>query len=121
MKKNRLLSSFRFAWQGIVHAMQRERNFRLHALAAVVVILAASVTKLSSTEWILIILCISGVISLELINSALERVVDLASPTIHELAKQAKDLSAAAVLVFALASAIIGILIFLPKWMEIFN
>lgn len=121
MKKNRLLSSFIFAWQGIVHAMQREKNFRIHVLAAVIVLVVGSITKLSYTEWILIILCIGGVISLELINSALERVVDLASPTIHELAKQAKDLSAAAVLVFALASAIIGILIFLPKWMEIFN
>jgi undecaprenol kinase len=55
-------------------------------------------------------------IALELVNSAIERVVDLASPDIHPLAKEAKDIAAGAVLVFAAASAIIGLLIFLPKW-----
>ncbi len=121
MKKNKLVSSFGYAWQGIIHAMKRERNFRLHVLATIVVAIAGSISSLSSMEWMVILLCVGGVLSLELLNSALERVVDLASPTTHELAKQAKDMSAAAVLVFALASAIIGILIFLPKWMEIFN
>ena len=120
MKKNKLILSFGFAWQGITHAMKRERNFRLHVLAAVVVTIAGSISNLSSMEWMIILLCVGGVLSLELLNSALERVVDLASPNTHELAKQAKDMGAAAVLVFALASAIIGILIFLPKWMEIF-
>jgi len=121
MIKNRFFSSFSYAWQGIVHALKRELNFRFHVFAAVAVVLAGILSRLSSFEWMIILLCIGGVLSLELLNSALERVVDLASPAVHELAKQAKDMSAAAVLVFAGASAIIGILIFLPKWMEIFN
>ncbi|MFX3674419.1 MAG: diacylglycerol kinase family protein [Paenisporosarcina sp.] len=121
MKKNRLISSFRFAFQGIIHALKREQNFRFHVVSAIVVILVGSISGLSVYDWIILLLCIGGMLGLELLNSALERVVDLASPNVHELAKQAKDMSAAAVLVFAGASAIIGILIFLPKWMEIFN
>jgi undecaprenol kinase len=121
MKNNNFSASFGFACQGFVHAIRRERNFRFHLLAALVVVVSGFVCDLTKIEWIVILLCIAGMISLELLNSALERVVDLASPNVHELAKQAKDMSAAAVLVFACASAIIGILIFLPKWMEIFN
>lgn len=121
MKNNNFSASFGYAYQGIAHAIIRERNFRFHLLAAVVVFVLGFVSDLTKYEWIVILLCVAGMFCLELLNSALERVVDLASPNVHELAKQAKDLSAAAVLVFACASAIIGILIFLPKWMEIFN
>ena len=121
MKNNKFLSSFKYAFEGLIHASKKERNFRFHLLATIVVILTGIFSRLSTLEWIVLILCISGMLSLELVNSALERVVDLASPEIHDLAKLAKDMSAAAVLVFACASAIIGILIFLPKWMEIIN
>lgn len=121
MKSNNFLNSFKFAFEGVIFASKSERNFRFHLLAAIAVILAGMFSHLSTVEWIILILCISGMLSLELVNSALERIVDLASPEIHVLAKLAKDMSAAAVLVFACASAIIGILIFLPKWMEIIN
>jgi len=121
MKNTNIISSFIYAFEGIMQAGQSERNFRFHSFSAVIVIIVGIFSHLSTIEWILIILCIAGMLSLELINSALEKVVDLASPEIHDLAKQAKDMSAAAVLVFAGASAIIGILIFLPKWMEIIN
>jgi undecaprenol kinase len=121
MKNSNIISSFKYAFEGLYHAAKRERNFKFHLFAAMVVIIAGCFSRLSALEWSLIILCISGMLSLELINSALERVVDLASPEIHQLAKLAKDMGAAAVLVFAGASAIIGILIFLPKWMEIIN
>lgn len=121
MKNTNLLSSFKFAFEGLLFAGKRERNFQFHLFFAFVVLLAGIFSHLTAIEWMLIILCISGMLSLELINSALESVVDLASPGIHDLAKRAKDMCAAAVLVFAVASAIIGILIFLPKWMEILN
>lgn len=121
MKNNNLIASFKYAFEGILHAGKQERNFRIHLFVTTVVIVSGVFSHLSKIEWFFIIICISGMISLELVNSALEKVVDLASPEIHDLAKQAKDMSAAAVLVFACASAIIGILIFLPKWMEIFN
>ena len=116
MKSNNFFDSFGFAFQGFKQVIKYERNFRFHLLAALVVIFAGIMSKITLVEWTVIVLCIAGMLSLEL-----ERIVDLASPEVHILAKHAKDMSAAAVLVFACASAIIGILIFLPKWMEIFN
>lgn len=116
MKLSRFLFSFRFAAQGIGTAMKREQNMKVHAGSAVVVVAAGMWTGLDPVEWMLVILLIGGMLALELVNSALERVVDLVTAERHPLAKQAKDMAAGAVLVFAVASAIIGLLIFLPKW-----
>ena len=116
MKLNRFFRSFQYAAQGITAALKKEQNIRFHFLAAIIVIVAGWLTGLSKTEWLIVILLIGGMIALELMNTAIERAVDLASPDIHPLAKQSKDMAAGAVLVFAAASAIIGLLIFLPKW-----
>ncbi|ETP67862.1 hypothetical protein G159_15370 [Planococcus glaciei CHR43] len=102
--------------QGIGSALKREQNMQLHVLAAFVVLAAGVWTGLSKSEWLIVLLLIGGMLALEMMNSAIERVVDLASPDIHPLAKEAKDIAAGAVLVFAAASAIIGLLIFIPKW-----
>ncbi|MEK5079792.1 diacylglycerol kinase family protein [Solibacillus sp. FSL W7-1436] len=115
MNVRKFFRSFRYAMEGLLAAVQ-EQNFRFHLLSAFVVVLAGFLTGLSTVEWCIIILVIAFVIGAELINTAIERAVDLASPEIHPLAKQAKDVAAGAVLVFALASVIIGLLIFLPKW-----
>ena len=115
MNVRKFFRSFRYAMEGLVTAVL-EQNFRFHLVSAIVVIMAGFVTGLSIVEWCIIILVIAFVIGTELINTAIERAVDLASPEIHPLAKQAKDVAAGAVLVFALASVIIGLLIFLPKW-----
>lgn len=117
MKLSRFFRSFSFAAQGIVAAVRKEQNIRFHLMAAVVVGISGWLTGLSKTEWLIVILLIGGMLALELVNTAMERVVDLASPGVHPLAKQAKDMAAGAVLVFAAASAIIGLLIFLPKWL----
>lgn len=113
----KLLLSFKFASEGIIHSIRSEQNIRFHLLAAIVVMVAGYFTKLETVEWIIILLLIGGMLSLELMNTAIERVVDLVSPGWQPLAKQAKDVAAAAVLVYATISAIIGILIFLPKWL----
>lgn len=115
MNVRKFFRSFRYAMEGLVTAVL-EQNFRFHLVSAIVVMMAGFLTGLSIVEWCIIILVIAFVIGTELINTAIERVVDLASPEIHPLAKQAKDVAAGAVLVFALASVIIGLLIFLPKW-----
>lgn len=115
MNVRKFFRSFGYAVQGIVSAT-KEQNLRFHLVSAVVVIIAAVLTELSIIEWSIITLVIALVIASELINSAIERVVDIASPDIHPLAKDAKDMAAGAVLVFAVASVIIGLLIFLPKW-----
>lgn len=112
------LSSFVYAWTGIVYACKKERNLKIHLFAAATVLLAAAFTGLSAVEWLVIILLIGGMISLEMINTAIEHVVDLVTKEIHPLAKYAKDVAAGAVLVYAIVSAIIGLLIFLPKWYD---
>ncbi len=109
------LRSFGYAFEGIITA-SKEQNMKSHVLSAIIVILAGYFTGLSRIEWYIVLLLIALMLALEMINTAIERVVDLASPDIHPLAKQAKDIAAGAVLVFALFSAIIGLLIFLPKW-----
>ncbi len=116
MKTRKFFRSFRFAAEGIRIALKHEQNIRFHFASAIIVALAGWVTGLSYTEWLIVTLLIGGMIALELVNSAIERVVDLATTEIQPLAKQAKDMAAGAVLVFATASAIIGLIIFLPKW-----
>ncbi|MGE6412822.1 diacylglycerol kinase family protein [Planococcus kocurii] len=116
MMMRKFLRSFRFATAGIVTAFKREQNIRFHLVAAIIVVLAGCLTRISHVEWFVVILLIAGMLALEMVNSAIERVVDLATTDFQPLAKQAKDMAAGAVLVFAVASAIIGLLIFLPKW-----
>lgn len=115
MNVHKFLKSFTFAWQGVGAAV-KEQNMRFHLLSAIIVTALGLLTGLSMVEWCIIIIVIGLVISLEMINTAIEAVVNLASPSIHPLAKVAKDVAAGAVLVFAIASVIIGILIFIPKW-----
>ncbi|WP_336635735.1 diacylglycerol kinase family protein [Lysinibacillus fusiformis] len=116
MDLRKYLRSFGYAFEGIITA-SKEQNLKSHIMSAVIVILAGYFTGLSRTEWYIVLLLIALMFALEMINTAIERVVDLASPNLHPLAKQAKDIAAGAVLVFALFSAIIGLLIFLPKWL----
>ncbi|MGY4796545.1 diacylglycerol kinase family protein [Lysinibacillus sp. FSL K6-0057] len=115
MDLRKYLRSFGYAFEGIITA-SKEQNLKSHILSAIIVILASYWTGLSRMEWYIVLLLIALMFALEMMNTAIERVVDLASPEIHPLAKQAKDIAAGAVLVFALFSAIIGLLIFLPKW-----
>ncbi|MEK9198749.1 diacylglycerol kinase family protein [Lysinibacillus halotolerans] len=111
----KLIKSFGYALVGICTSL-KEQNMRIHLFSAVIVVIAGVLTGISITEWLVLIITIALVIGSEMINTAIEAVVNLASPEYHPLAKQAKDVAAGAVLVFAVASVIIGLLIFLPKW-----
>ncbi|MFJ7735344.1 diacylglycerol kinase family protein [Lysinibacillus sp. NPDC097287] len=115
MDGRKFIRSFGYAFCGIVTAC-KEQNFKSHIISAVIVLIAGFFTGLSRIEWFIVLILIALIFALEMMNTAIERVVDLASPNIHPLAKQAKDIAAGAVLVFAVFSAIIGLLIFLPKW-----
>lgn len=106
-----------YAFAG-ARAVCSERNFRFHLFAMVVVIIAGFLTGISANEWTILLLAIAAVLSLEMTNSAIERVVDLVTDEFHPLAKRAKDLAAGAVLIAAIFSVIIGLIIFLPKWFE---
>jgi len=111
----RFLNSFVFAFEGIRDLFLNTPNARFHLFTAVLVVIAAWYFQVSSTEWLILILCIGLVIGFEAINTSIEYLTDLASPDIHPLAKKTKDMAAAAVLIMAITSAIIGLYILLPK------
>ena len=122
--KNRdFISSLEFAITGIFTAIKEERNMRKHALSALVAILAGLVFRISATEWLFLLMAVFLVIALEIVNSAIENVVDLASNYhFSMLAKNAKDMAAGAVLVVSCYALITGMIIFIPKiWHLIFN
>lgn len=105
---------FGFAFEGLA-LMLRDYNAKIHIPAAVLVIAAAWYLGVDKAEWLWLIWSIALMWITETFNSALEKVVDLASPEYHVLAKQAKDLSAAAVLLSLLFAAIVGLVVLGPK------
>lgn len=110
-----LLVSFRYAWQGVTYAFRTQRNFRIHVAVGSVAVGLAIALHLAPVELSVIILTCGVVLTLELINTALESVVDLTvQQTYHELAKIAKDCAAAAVLISALISLSIAACLLLP-------
>ena len=94
--------------------LQTEHNARIHAAATVLVVAAGALLRLSAVEWALIVFAIAGVWTAEALNTAIEFLVDLASPAPHPLAGKAKDVAAGAVLIAAIGSAVIGGFVFGP-------
>lgn len=117
---NKRIRSFGFAGNGIFQVFKSEPNMKIHIVLAVLVIIAGFVFSISLMEWILCLLCFGMVIGAEMINTAIEDIVDLVSPDHHPLAGRAKDVAAGAVLVCAFVSAIIGLIIFVPKGWSLF-
>ena len=109
------IASFRYAFNGLKILIKEEHNARIHLFAAVCVLIAGILFQISTLEWAIVLFCIGWVFALELINSAIENTADLISEEKNETIKKIKDLSAGAVLVAAIASATIGLIIFLPK------
>lgn len=108
----RLVKSFRHAFRGVAWLFLYEHNARIHLLFTILVIVGAIVLGVHKGEWIILLLCISSVLSLEAINSALERLSDKVSSEYSEHIREAKDLAAGAVLIASIVAAIVGILIF---------
>lgn len=119
MKNKKLINSFKYAFSGIVTAFKSEKNMKIHFTMMMLVIIFGIFLKISLNEWLVCIMLFCMVIGSEMINTAVENVVNLAMPTKNEVAKNAKDISAGAVLVFAIGSAIIGLIIFIPKIINI--
>ncbi len=121
-KNRELMSSLDFAVSGLITTFKEERNMRKHAVSAILVILAGLVFQVSVTEWLFLLLSISLVIAFEIVNSAIENVVDLASDYhFSMLAKNAKDMAAGAVLFVSGFALLTGLIIFVPKiWKFIF-
>ncbi len=110
-----VLKSFSFAFAGIKSAVKKERNLQIHLAFSIAVCILGIIFSISRLEWMMLFFAIGGMLSLELLNTAVERVVDLVTKEYHPLAKQAKDIAAGAVLVYAILSVAIGIFVFLPK------
>ena len=114
MAKSPLIRSFGYAFKGM-RAAVNERNFRLHLISTALTLLAAFLFQVSLMEWCVLLICIGAVLSLELINTALEHLVNLVSPDYHPVAGKVKDISAAAVLCFSIISFVIALIIFVPR------
>lgn len=113
--KPSLLKSFYYAFQGIKVNILTERNLAIHFFVMLLVIVLGFVFKISVTEWLICILLFGFVITLELINTAIETTIDICMPEINPKAKLAKDTVAGAVLVVAIVAIVVGIIIFGPK------
>lgn len=116
MKK--LLKSFGYALRGMWYVLQHEQNMRIHLLAAATVTIAGFILGLTATEWSLIALCIGGVMVAEMMNTAIELLVDFVSPEMNDKAGKIKDIAAGAVLLTAIITAVVAVYIFGNK---IFN
>ncbi len=109
------LESFKFAFDGLLFLLKNEHNSRIHLLAAIAVIILGIIVKLNQIEWAILTIVTGLVFIAELLNSSIETLADLINPEWNELIKQAKDYSAAAVLISAIMAMIAVGLIFIPK------
>lgn len=113
------IKSFQYAFQGIIDLFCTQPNARIHLFVFMIVLIAGYYFQLSVSEWLLIILCSSSVLAAEAANTAIEYLTDLVSPDYHPLAGKAKDAAAACVLLMAIGAALIGLIIFLPKFIQL--
>lgn len=113
--------SFKYAGRGIARLISREHNAWIHCFVAVCVVLAGLWLGLSTLEWAAVVLCIGAVLAAEGINSAIEALCDRVSSDYDEAIKHAKDLAAGAVLILAVMSVIVGLLIFVPKFIALWS
>ncbi|MBA4535868.1 diacylglycerol kinase family protein [Bacillus aquiflavi] len=118
--RSRLFRSFSYAFQGVKYVITTEKNMKIHLFVTVIVVILGMVLSLSPIEWLFILFAIGGVLSLEMINTAIERTIDLVTKDYHLLAKRAKDVAAGAVLIYAILAVIVGMIIFGPKLYHIF-
>lgn len=115
-----LAQAFGCAWHGICDTA-KERNFRIELGMMGICIILGLFFGISLVEWLVVILCFGLVLGGECFNTALEALVDLVSPDYHELARVAKDAAAGAVLLFSIASFVIGFCIFFPRILHLWG
>ena len=121
--RQKLRRSFGFAWTGVAQTWRTEQNFRIEVAAGTLALLLGAILQVNLVP---ILLCCLVVLSLEIMNSALEAVVNLASPEFHPLAERAKDAAAGAVLLAAIGSVFVGLLVLGPPlwlffWARLFG
>ena len=115
------LRSFGFAFNGLKILFKEEHNARIHLLAAVIVVIAGIYFHISTLEWLVVVFAIGFVITSEIVNTAIENIADFVSPEKHEKIKKIKDLAAASVLISAITALIVGLIVFIPKILSLFQ
>ena len=115
------IKSFSYAFAGLRVLFREEHNSWIHAVAAVLAIAMGFLFRISPTEWIAVVIVIGMVFAAEIINSSIERCADFVKAERDDRKRDIKDLGAAAVLVSAIAAAVVGIIIFLPKIIALFQ
>lgn len=120
-KKRTFLYSVKNCLDGINYTLSHENNFKREMIIGIVVVIMSAILKISILEWVIVILLINFVLVCELINTALEKAVDLYTNEFNETAKIVKDVAGASVFVMSIFSAVIGFIIFLPKVIDFIN
>ncbi|MDV2683125.1 diacylglycerol kinase family protein [Alkalihalophilus lindianensis] len=116
----RLLRSFGYAFQGLKHVFINEQNMQVHFCLAIIVFALAVWLDVTRIEWLILLVVVSGIFALEIMNTAIERTVDLVTEEYHPIAKRAKDVAASAVFVYSVFAVIIGLVLFIPYLLEMF-
>ena len=120
-ERQSFLAALANAGQGVLHGVKNERNVQIDTVFAVLAVALGFIFQISAAQWLVVVICIGLVLALELVNTALEAVVDLASPEYHELARIAKDCAAGACLVASICAFIVGVVIFLPCILQLLS
>ena len=119
-KDKNVFDSFSHAWNGIKNSFITEYHMVIHGYFAIAVIICGALFQISYIEWLICFILIGAVIALELVNTAIESVVNMITTQENFYAKVAKDTAAGAVLGMSIVSALIGLIIFVPKFFELF-
>lgn len=117
----KLQNSFRDAWQGIVLVFREEQNFRIHTILGLAALLGGLILGIPNSHLLILIITVTGVLSAELLNSALERFLDVIKPRMSPYIQAIKDILAALVLVGAIGSVGVGLIIFYPPLASLFT
>ena len=115
----RIFASVKNSWNGLKVAYKNEQSVYIHLVCTVILLLLSFLLKISLTQWLIIIAIIGLTLVVELINTAIESTVDLVTKEFHPLAKVAKDTASAAEFVLSVTSAIIALMIFIPKLIDL--
>jgi undecaprenol kinase len=110
-----------YAAQGFLYVVKHEQNMQIHLVISIIILVAAYLLQLPQVHWLILLLVIAGMFSLEIMNTAIERTVDLVTEDFHPLAKRAKDIAAAAVFVYCLFAVVIGFILFIPALIQLID
>lgn len=115
------IKSFKYAAKGLRYVLNSERNARIHMGSAIIALAASIILKISLEQWLFVVISIAMVFFAEIVNTAVEKTLDLISQENNQLVKLIKDMTAAGVLVCAMASVIVAIVVFIPRIVVIFQ